>query len=126
MLPQLLSEADRSADGAELNRQHQASFDVKVRGRWRVGVIVQLRGELDVASAELLTAVLDSCLGRRAVYLDLAGLTFLDCAGLGAILAAAEQQRRCGGRLALLQPSVRIRKLLQLTRADRVVSILDF
>ena len=56
---------------------------------------VHIRGELDIASAPQLAAILDAALANaRLVVLDLSQLTFMDCAGLDAIIRADSSARR--------------------------------
>lgn len=86
---------------------------------------VQLHGELDLCSAELLTAALRNHLGHRVICLDLSGLSFLDCAGIRAIRAAHERQARRSAALLLANVQPRIRRVLALTQADRLLQILD-
>lgn len=60
-----------------------------------------LIGELDIATAPILLGAIDRLVldGQRDVRLNLSGLTFLDAAGLGALVAAAQQLAGLGGRL---------------------------
>ena len=68
---------------------------------WQVpgAMVLSLGGELDLASADLLTdrvrALVDE--GHRRLVLDLAHLGFCDCAGLGALLRAQQIATGSGG-----------------------------
>jgi hypothetical protein len=46
---------------------------------------------------------------------DLAGLAFMGCSGLSALVSACRQARRAGGDLALAAPSRPVARLLSLT-----------
>lgn len=72
------------------------------------GTVVRLVGELDVADAERVRGVLCECAGPTVVV-DLGGLTFLDSAGLRALLQAREAHLDAGHRLVLhgAHPTVR-------------------
>jgi anti-sigma B factor antagonist len=85
----------------------------------RVGTaeVVEVRGEVDIATAPLLRAVLDTVVGRRPsrVEVDLSGTTFLDANALSAL---AGLRRRLAGRharLVLRDPSPVVVRLLELT-----------
>ena len=89
--------------------------------------LVQLRGELDVASEPLVTAVLENQLGlgRRFVLLDLSRLSFCDCAGLHAIVAGHHAFVAAGGALRLAGLTRRLSRLLKLAHLDEVLILND-
>jgi anti-anti-sigma factor len=76
-------------------------------------VIVALRGELDVCTAEDGLSLLTASAGTRVVV-DLAELAFMDCYCLGKIMAAQAQARRAGGDLVLAGPQLAVLRLLVL------------
>jgi anti-sigma B factor antagonist len=78
---------------------------------------VVVSGDVDIATAPLLRAVLDTVVGRRPsqVEIDLSGATFLDAHALTTLAAV---RRRLGGRhaqLVLRDPSPVALRLLELT-----------
>jgi anti-anti-sigma factor len=78
-------------------------FTVSVsRAGWRR--VVHIGGELDVASRHL---VRQACaLGRRkAVVVEMADMTFMDCSGYGALVAARRSLQEHGGSLTLRNPA---------------------
>jgi anti-anti-sigma factor len=77
------------------------SVNVSRSGRRRV---VHLGGELDVASRHL---VRQACaIGRRkAVVVEMADMTFMDCSGYGALVAARRTLQEQGGSLTLRNPA---------------------
>ncbi|MFL6052053.1 MAG: STAS domain-containing protein [Actinoallomurus sp.] len=84
-------------------------------------VSVGLAGEIDATNVDRLRTALFAHIddGRTQVVVDVSGLTFIDCAGLGAIRAAAAHAEVAGGSLRLdgrLHPPVR--RILQLTSAS--------
>lgn len=88
-------------------------------------VVVALRGELDLADApavasHLMTAVAAS---GPSIMVDLAGLEFIDCCGLRALLRVLQWTREGGGDLALAAPQQRVRKVLSLTGLIDVFSV---
>ena len=65
-------------------------------------VVVTLRGELDIANAADLGAVLSEAVARNPhVIADLSDLTFIDCTSLGALVGARARAREAGGDLVL-------------------------
>jgi len=77
-------------------------------------------GELDAASADqayrCVRDTIDTSGGR--VILDVAGLSFCDARGLGALLRMRTHARRAGSSLYLLMPSPRLVKLIHITGLD--------
>jgi anti-sigma B factor antagonist len=88
---------------------------------------VQLTGELDLASSDELTALFGRYLyaGCSTLVLDLAGLTFLDCAGLSVLVRAHNGCLARGGRLVMRQVGPRVAWLLGVTHLDSALTIED-
>ena len=87
--------------------------------------LVQVRGEVDLATAPLLRAVLDTVVGRRPgrVEVDLSGATFVDAHALAALTAV---RRRLAGRratLVLRDPSPAVVRLLELSGTEYAFEI---
>jgi anti-anti-sigma factor len=94
----------------------------------RDGVVtVAIGGELDIASRELVRAhvfeLLDTLPGPADVALDLGGLTFVDAAGLGVLVAVHQRAQLRGARLTLTGVPERTAMLLRLTRLDEVFHV---
>ena len=81
------------------------------------GIIVAVSGEVDVCTeAPLQQALLRIIRERGArLMLDVSGVSFMDCAGLRALLAT----RRCvelrGGFMRLIATSAAVRRIIELT-----------
>ena len=86
--------------------------------------LVELAGEADVTSHRL-KDVLDAEAANRPVLLvvDLSRLTFMDSWALQVILAANRDLRAAGGALVLARPPVAVRRLLELSGADKLVDV---
>jgi anti-sigma B factor antagonist len=81
---------------------------------------VQLRGELDIATAEAVAQQLAVLRERHeSVLLDLVGLTFIDASGVRLVLAAVEDSRRDGWALAVTHGSRQVRRVFVLLGLDR-------
>jgi anti-anti-sigma factor len=87
-----------------------------------LGVVVS--GELDMAAAFKLESRVDPLLDAedvKTVELDLAGVGFVDSAGLGALLSLRERAHQNGIPLAITRASDPVRRLLELTGSDSVL-----
>jgi len=88
--------------------------------------IFDLSGRLVASNEEesLHAALIQSAAdGRRWILVNCAGLTLVDSAGLGEIVAAHAAVVRRGGVVRLLQPTPRLSELLALTRLDSLFEI---
>lgn len=87
-------------------------------------VVIALAGEVDLTTAARVRAELRlaESLHPGRLILDLRGVTFIDAAGVSAILP-----RRRGGdvRRTLVAGPGRVRRVLELVGAERVVEVLD-
>jgi anti-sigma B factor antagonist len=84
-----------------------------------------LRGELDLNSGELLTAVLNNhlAMGNRSLRLDLSRVTFLDCGGLRTLVEGHNRFLAVGGSLVLTGVQPRTARLLHLTHLDEALRV---
>jgi anti-sigma B factor antagonist len=90
-------------------------------------LILELDGELDMASCGLLDEALSS-MGLDewgALVLDLRGVRFLDSTGLKAIFRARSLAHERGQKFAVTQGSAQVQRLLSLTRLDRHLDTID-
>jgi anti-sigma B factor antagonist len=89
---------------------------------WRVTLdrphcLVTVSGELDVATGPLLARALRAEVARATagICLDLRAVTFMDAAGLRAVVDAANALGQRGQQLTLSRPSHSVRRLLEAT-----------
>ena len=61
--------------------------------------------------------------GHDVIEVDLSGTTFLDCGGLGALIALRNATRDRKGRMRLLNPTPPVEQVLNLLEAQRVFEI---
>jgi stage II sporulation protein AA (anti-sigma F factor antagonist) len=76
---------------------------------------VRTVGELDLATAPELEAVLSRLDSPRALTLDLSGLTFMDCRGLRSVLSVGKACEKPVCRFKLIQGQAQVRRLFELT-----------
>ncbi|MEU4098758.1 STAS domain-containing protein [Streptomyces sp. NPDC026673] len=104
---------------------------LRVHGHGELGIavrrgaghaLVTLCGELDLAGAPRVRAVLRDCAGRgEDITVDLRNLRFLDCSGLRPLVEAADLGVRRGRRFTIGAASVPVRRVLELTRLTRLL-----
>jgi anti-anti-sigma factor len=90
-------------------------------------VVLRLVGDLDLVSAPDLIAVVGGLIngGRVSLLLDLAGVSSMGAAGLGAIALAADRLHSSGGDLAIRSASPLVTRLLDITGLDAVVRVAE-
>ena len=81
----------------------------------------------DLASVGALRTRLRDVLVDGGVHLlvDLRDVTFMDSAGLGALVAIRKQARVFRGSFGVVAPSRQVRRLLELTSLDKVFPCFD-
>ena len=88
-------------------------------------LVVEIRGEIDIQSApglrDELLRVIRRC-GPR-LDLDLAGVTFMDCAGLNVLLATRRRALLEEGSVRVVRASPRVRRLISLLGLERVFAL---
>ena len=75
-------------------------------------VVTTVRGELDIASADRLSAALDRVPNEERLVLDLSAVDFMDSSGLAVVLRQSMRRRDAGGTLHIRRPSVSVQRLL--------------
>jgi len=89
--------------------------------------VLQPSGVLDAAlGARLRDQVVEALAASpTAVLIDMAGITFMDSSGFGALVMVLKRSREAGCRLALGRPNSQVRLVLELTGTDRVFELVD-
>ena len=80
--------------------------------------------EINLANAAHVTAELRAALweSEENVVIDLSGTKFVDCGGLGALVALRNDARKRPVHLDLVNPPEPVMRLLRLTHLDRLVA----
>jgi anti-anti-sigma factor len=90
-------------------------------------VVVNLQGEIDIATADQVRAALTEALtawtGR--VVADFAGVTFLDSQGIAALIKVHKDSDFDPKRLTIRSPQRQTRKVFELTGLDQVFRIVN-
>jgi len=84
---------------------------------------VVLDGEIDIATAPAIRRILLAAIsgGNVQLAVNMSGVTFIDAAGIGVLVAAANRARQAGGGLSLLAPSRQVRRLLDVLHLDAIL-----
>jgi len=78
-------------------------------------VVISLHGELDLIEAASVSAALATVTARdRWIIVDLAGLEFIDAAGVAALSRGRREARDAGGDLLLVAPRRAVQRVLSL------------
>ena len=79
--------------------------------------LVTASGELDVAAAPQLSAILTmgAASSLPVVVLDMGGASFIDSTALGVVIRAADQLKGAGKQLFVVAPDGPVSRLLELT-----------
>jgi anti-anti-sigma factor len=111
------------------DRPHRTSSgDLSINVTRRQGqVVVEIGGELDLRTAGGLRTVLTELAadGHGHVVVDLAGVTFCDAAGLGALVAGNNRLAERGGMLRLVGVRPAQRRILHVTRLDELFPVYE-
>ncbi|MFG1607970.1 STAS domain-containing protein [Actinoplanes sp. NPDC049265] len=88
--------------------------------------IAFLKGELDMVAAKALRDLLITELDTQettTVVADLADVTFLDSAALGALISAYQHADNTGRRFAVRNPTRAVRRILEITGVLEFLSL---
>ena len=88
------------------------------------GIIVAVSGEVDVCTEAPLQQALLRIIRERGARLmvDVSGVSFMDCAGLRALLATRRRAEMHGGFLRLIATSAAVRRIIELTGAHEALA----
>ena len=80
-------------------------------------------GAIDAFSVSEFRAAVAAVPSATSLVVDLSGVSFLDSAGLGALIGAVRRLRQLGGEVTIAAPRPLIARVLHTTGFDRIVSI---
>jgi anti-sigma B factor antagonist len=100
-----------------------STLDIAVH-RERGFVVVAAAGEIDISTVtRLRERLFELADAGRPLIVDLERVTFIDSAGLGALIGADRRAAAHGGRLHAVCGRPQTRKLLTLTGVDRRINL---
>ena len=101
------------AEGADLTGR------LVVRMRSAHPGVIEIAGELDLATRDVLLAVVRGRRGRSGnLRVDAGGISFVDMAGLASLLQVARETRAAGAEFEIAVASQSLRRLTRLTGTD--------
>jgi len=83
---------------------------------WGEATLVELEGEIDLHSApDIKAALIELGTAPAArIAVDLAGVSFLDSTGIGALVGALKKTREAGGQMAFYGARERVKRVFQI------------
>lgn len=107
-----------------MNGDNDVTIAVERRGRT---VLVSLVGGVDFRSVSRLRETLTDPIveDHDRIIVDLSLLTSIDSLGLGVLVAAWKRARAAGISMVLWRPSSKAAAVLQISRLDRVITVVD-
>lgn len=114
---------DGGSDGSVITAQRvePVQLELSCRTEEDGSQVISVTGEMDIATADqayaYITDVIDCW--PAPVRVDLAGLTFCDASGLGALARVARYARQAGQQLTLISARPSLVKIMRITGLDR-------
>ena len=105
--------------------QGEPEFEV-TRRRTPDGVVVVVRGEIDLATIDVVeTQLAEAIQEATRVYLDLREVTFIDSAGVRLVVEGARELTAKQGELVVVRGPVAVQRVFDLVGLDGRVRMVD-
>ena len=87
--------------------------------------VLPLKGEIDLHVFPEITASLDALIETKPRHLvvDISGVTYIDSAGLAALIVAMQKVEAYGGQFSLAGLQTTVRSIFRMSRLDRTFRI---
>jgi anti-sigma B factor antagonist len=87
--------------------------------------VLPLKGEIDLHVSPVVTASLTAMIEKQPerVVIDLSGVTYIDSAGLAALIQAMQKVEAYGGKFLLAGLQETVRSIFEISRLDQVFQI---
>jgi anti-sigma B factor antagonist len=101
-----------------------ASLEVPTPRKNRANVL-PLAGEIDLHVSPTIRTSLNRMIAKKPkrLVVDLSGVSYIDSAGLGAVIEAMQEVEAYGGKFALAGMQETVRSIFKMLRLDQVFSI---
>ena len=88
--------------------------------------VVELSGQItigagDVQMRDVVMELLDG--GQQQILLNLSGVSYMDSAGIGELVACFKRAKERGGSVKLVNPTGKVYDLLQLTKLEDIFEV---
>ena len=102
------------------------ALEIEIKGTDQI-LLLELSGQIDSYTAEEIKKILDSHIadGRLKVIIDLTNITYLDSAGLGAIVNTKLKLTKKGGDLRLVGLKQKAKEIFDLAGFTSMFQIFD-
>jgi anti-sigma B factor antagonist len=88
--------------------------------------VVELAGDVDLESSPSARTILLECVGNgKSVYVDMAGVTYIDSSGVASLVESFQSARAGGTGFTLIAVSEEVMRVIQLARLDKIFTIHD-
>jgi len=87
--------------------------------------VLPLKGEIDLHVSPVITASLNAMIEKKPdrVVIDLSDVTYIDSAGLAALIQAMQKVEAYGGKFLLAGLQETVRSIFEISRLDQVFQI---
>src|SRR5215469_5201183 len=87
--------------------------------------VLPLKGEIDLHVSPVVTASLNAMIDRKPerMVIDLSDVTYIDSAGLAALIQAMQKVEGYGGKFLLAGLQETVRSIFEISRLDQVFQI---
>ena len=87
--------------------------------------MLPLKGEIDLHVSPVITASLNAMIEKKPdrVVIDLSDVTYIDSAGLAALIQAMQKVEAYGGKFLLAGLQETVRSIFEISRLDQVFQI---
>lgn len=89
-------------------------------------LMVRIKGELDLAVAEELRALIDNRLKKdkpQTLILDLDGVSFIDSSGLGVIIGRYKKVQGMGGKMYIVRARPTVSRILEFSGIKKLIPV---
>lgn len=95
--------------------------EIKAEGK---AVVVSFQGDVDLESSREARKILLEAAGhRKALLVDLSGVSYIDSSGVASLVEALQTAKKNGQALALVEVSEAALRVLKLARLDKIFTI---
>lgn len=103
----------------------QREFTIETSPLGGAGVLVSVRGEIDLLTAPEFKAAVSEAMSRGAeeIVIDLTQTTFLDSSSLGVLIGAHRRLSRRGRRLLVVCDQPSVLRVLRITGLDGIFEV---
>ena len=89
--------------------------------------VLRLKGELDLNTVTSIGWAIDEALDQRCILvgMDLSGVSFIDCAGIGALVGVMHRLRGASAQLCVHRLSPQVARMMKLSGTDVLFGVSD-